>query len=263
MAKADRNGMSRESWVAIFEAAASRKGNELNDEWRWLLVQLGMSAEFYPALMETLRQGRWRTAKDPRAYVKTVAKREAFRTAITEERNDVLTIIPSSPGRKDFSLEGAIDALSYARETSETMQSPDGVWRPGGAGERAYAEYYDEDDEGRPVSLRGRLRAKVPKPLLKPLPAPFHEEDIDETDWKYVPIRVDLNEWAKLAGFSLWEIKVMQYHLAGTSRDKALAEQPDETSRKAVQAAWRKFDRSGKERLREIAEKMLAEDVPE
>jgi hypothetical protein len=262
MAKA-RTAIDRKGWIAVFEAAATRKGDELNDEWRWLLEELGMTADSYPTLVEALGQGRWRDAKDPRAYVKTVAKREALREEIREKRNDILTIIPSSAGHPEFSVEGALDTLSYARETSETIQSADGIWRPGGAGERAYSEYYDEDDNGEPVSLRGRLRAKLPEGLLKSSSTPSNQGDLEEIDWRHVPIRVNLSEWATLAGFDAWEIQVMQYHLNGISRDRALAAQSDETSRKAIQAAWRKYDRTGKQRLKQVAEKMLAENVPD
>jgi hypothetical protein len=41
--------------------------------------------------------------------------------------------------------------------------------------------------------------------------------------------------------------------MSGVSRDEALATQPDEPSRKALQAAWKKLARTGLQRLRHAA----------
>jgi hypothetical protein len=59
-----------------------------------------------------------------------------------------------------------------------------------------------------------------------------------------------------LAGFDEWEMRVLRYRLGEVSRDEALAEQPNDASRKAIQAAWRRYDRTGKQRMREVAEKI-------
>lgn len=69
-------------------------------------------------------------------------------------------------------------------------------------------------------------------------------------------IEIDLGKWAEQAGFDQWEMRVLHYQLDGVSRDEALAEQPDETARKALQAAWKRYDRTGKQRLREFAKKI-------
>jgi hypothetical protein len=53
---ADAHPMTdRETWLAILEAASQKPGDEINDEWRWLLQQLRMPADDYPALHEALR----------------------------------------------------------------------------------------------------------------------------------------------------------------------------------------------------------------
>jgi hypothetical protein len=66
-----------------------------------------------------------------------------------------------------------------------------------------------------------------------------------------------MEKWGELAGFDEWEMKVLRYRLNEISRDQTLVEQPDEASRKAIQAAWRRYDRTGKQRLREVAEKIF------
>ena len=76
-------------------------------------------------------------------------------------------------------------------------------------------------------------------------------------------VRVNWQQWAEQAGLGEWERKVLQYRAAGVSRESALAEQPDETARKSLQAAWRQFDRSSKELLKDFAQKNLRQNVPE
>jgi hypothetical protein len=65
--------------------------------------------------------------------------------------------------------------------------------------------------------------------------------------------RPDWNKWAAAAGLDEWEKRVLGYRLTGTGRERALALQTDEESRKALQAAWKRFDRNGMERLRQAA----------
>jgi len=139
------------------------------------------------------------------------------------------------------------------------MKGSDGIWRPGGGGESDYAERYDQDEKGLPLSLRGRLRAKLPAALMKgqiPLSVTVGDAEDEDTDWKSVPIKADFENWAVLAGFDEWEKRVLQYHLAETSRERALAAQPNESARKALQAAWKRYDRTGKQRLRTVARKL-------
>jgi hypothetical protein len=76
-------------------------------------------------------------------------------------------------------------------------------------------------------------------------------------------VRVNWDKWAELAGFDEWDRLALTYRIAEVSRDRALAEQPNEASRKALQAAWRQFDRNGLERLQEASKIISAKNVPE
>lgn len=252
--------------MAILDAASQRPGDEIDGEWRWLLRQLRMPAEDYFALREAIRQGRWRNAKNPKAYIKTVARREALQEKVAAAADDPLVLMPETSDGTGISAEHSLDHISYVRDTSEAVQGADGIWRRGGGAERYYEEFYDEDENGNPISLRGRLLARVPA-NLKSLVEPSAEyrravEKVnaatDEYHLHVEPfVRVDLRKWAELAGFDEWELKVLRYRLDEVSRDEALAKQPDEVSRKALQAAWRRYDRTGKQRLRQVAEKNL------
>ncbi len=114
------------------------------------------------------------------------------------------------------------------------------------------------------MSLQGRLLAKVPnslKTIIEP-PAEYRRAveafNASTSELHIHPrpaIGIDLGKWAKQAGFDEWEMRVLDYQLESVSREKALDEQPDETARKALQAAWKRYDRTGKQRLREFAEK--------
>ena len=53
-----------------------------DEEWLQFAHNLRIQAQLLPAIQEALRQGNWRTARTPRAYLKTVAKREAIRIGL-------------------------------------------------------------------------------------------------------------------------------------------------------------------------------------
>src|SRR5438270_7141750 len=76
-------------------------------------------------------------------------------------------------------------------------------------------------------------------------------------------VRPDWKKWAAAAGVDEWEMKVLRCRLGGVSREQAMAMQTDEESRKALQAAWRRFDRNGMERLRGAEKINIEKSVPE
>jgi hypothetical protein len=171
--------------------------------------------------------------------------------------NDPLVLMPTTSEGESLTVEHSLDHISYVRDTSEAVQASDGIWRRGEGADQRYNERYDEDDNGDPVSLRGRLLAKVPESLIAWVePSAEYKEAVEEfnastEEWHLhakLSVHVDLEKWAELAGFDEWEMQVLRYRVAEVSRDEALAEQPDEASRKAIQAAWRRYDRTGKQR---------------
>jgi hypothetical protein len=76
-------------------------------------------------------------------------------------------------------------------------------------------------------------------------------------------VRPEWNKWAAAAGLDEWEMRVFRCRLTGVSREQAMGLLPDEASRKAMQAAWRRFDRNGMDWLREAAKIKLEKSVPE
>ena len=104
MAKQTVN-LDRTQWLALFDAASQQPGSELNDEWEWLLDSLGLSKDHYLAVLKTLQEGRWRTAENPKAYVKTVAKRVALKMDLCAEPKGFLELVEVSTERANFSVE--------------------------------------------------------------------------------------------------------------------------------------------------------------
>lgn len=251
---AKRDARTREEWISIFEAVLQGKRVDLEGHF---MRELKMPLNAYFAVMVALRQGRWRGARDPRAYVKTVARREVLKAQRIYAKEHPEIVLEPAAG-SGISFEGLLERASFERDTPDAMKDFDGVWRPGGGGESAYGERFDENERGQPLSLRGRLRAKLPSALLNEPEAPLANSDGDEedTNWRHVPIRVNMEKWAKLAGFDEWEMRVLRCQLAEMSREKALAAQVNDVARKALQAAWKRYDRTGKSRLRLVAKKL-------
>jgi hypothetical protein len=261
--------VDRSHWLTALEVAAKHPADEINDEWEWLLNELGLPKDCFLAVLEAIRQGRWRAAKNPKAYIKTVAKREAAKMERQSGSLDVLTLLGTSPDGEAFSMEESLDKIAQDSATSEAIKGSDGVWRRGGGwGD----DEYDENNPRAGISYRSFLLSQVPKELKesrhppKPYKKLLKKINARTTDFHIHPersVQTKWDVWAKLAGFDEWDKRVLQCRLSEISRDRALADQPDEVSKKALQAAWRKFDRNGIERLQGALKQFSTENVPE
>ena len=242
----------RAQWTAILDAAAQRPPDEMNEEWEWLIEQLGLSEDYFLAVLEAIRQQRWRTATNPKFYVRKVAKREALKMGLMPGHDASLIFMPAVTGDQGSST-APLEWIAHEQGTREAIRGTDGVWRPGGGQDVDY-----DDPRADYPTFRSFLVSKVPGYLKKTSnPDEEYKVLIDRinarTEEHYIHLkplmRPNWEKWAEEAGFDQWDRKVLQYKSEGTSRDRALAQQPDETARKALQAAWRKFDRTGVQRL--------------
>lgn len=239
----------RDQWIFILDAAAGRPFDQLDEDWVWLIDELGLPYEYLPAVVEAIRQDRWRTAKDPRAYVKTVANREAKKMGLVTQRRDILKLVDDPRNGEPFSMEAMLDHYAQLNEKKY-----------------GYDDY--RDDERGAFSMLDLVSQG-----LAILREPSSEwaaivDDINRsTDQYHIHLLPrywpDWEKWADAAGFDQWDRQVLNCKLRRISREQAMAEQPDEQSRKAVQAAWRKFDRTGLDRLRAVIKKVNTENVPE
>jgi hypothetical protein len=68
---------SRQKWLKTLGIIAQKRPDEAEAEWAWVMKALGLGPDYFLAVHEAVRQGRWREAEDPGHYLKTVVKREA------------------------------------------------------------------------------------------------------------------------------------------------------------------------------------------
>jgi hypothetical protein len=262
--------IDRSKWIVMLENAAQSTANEADDHWRLLMKQLKLPLEMFPAVVLAIQQGRWRNAKSPGAYVKTVARREAPKLEEAPSDQGLVVLVDDPRDGKPFSFENASAVLGL-RESSEASKGNDGIWRRGSG---RSDEYDDYDDDGYPLSnvpYREVLLKYLPSEL-KQMKAPSEEYKAAIDEWNRLTpdyhwhaehsTHVSWEKWAIAAGFDKWEHVVLLYTLQGTSREKALAGQITDEKRRALQAAWKRFDRNGRKRLEEAANK-LRKSVPE
>ena len=147
--------------AGALETAAKLGVEQSSAVWVWIMQELGLGPQYFLAVREAVQQGRWRTAKNPRAYLKTVAKREALKMGLLMERSDDLVLIGSTCiDGEEISSEENLDYVSHQYDSSEAIKGADGVWRAGGGGDRDYGDPRAEYD-----SYRDWLVSRVPGEL--------------------------------------------------------------------------------------------------
>lgn len=261
------NEAERSQWLLILEAAAGGRSDQLDEHWVWLMDELRLPYEYLPAVVETISQGRWRTSEDPRAYVKVVASREARKMGLlAETHDDIIELVSAPRNGEPFSMEATLDYYAEFSDTVEAVKRADGVWRRGG-GIDYEREYEEREDENR-ITMRNLVAQGL---VTLHEPSPEFVTATDEinrgTDEYHIHLTPrywpNWDKWAETARFDRWDRLVLDCKRRKISRDEAMAEQPDEASRKAIQAAWRKFDRNGMDRLRAVIKKVNPQNVPE
>lgn len=264
-----RSSSTKAEWLGALETAAKLSVEQSSAVWVWLMQDLGLGPQYFLAVREAVQQGRWRTAKNPRTYIKTVAKREAVRMGLVNENSggNLVSVGGSGSEGEEVSSEEALEYLGHHYDSRDDAKGEDGIWRAGAAGERDSSDPSEEHD-----SCREWLAAGMPRELAIVTP-PTEEwsaivremnHSFEGLDLEARPsVRPDWNKWAAAAGLDEWEMKVLGYWLIGIGRRRALAIQTDEESRKALQAAWKRFDRNGMERLRVAAKINIEKNVPE
>jgi hypothetical protein len=263
-----QSSSTKAEWLGVLETAARLSVEQSSAVWVWIMQELRLGPQYFLAIREAVQQGRWRTAKNPKAYLKTVAKQEALKMGLVPE--DSANLVPIGRSRsegEETSGEEALEYLGHHYDSRDAAKGEDGIWRAGAAGERDYDDPREEHG-----SYRDWLVSAVPGELAVVEP-PTEEwkaivreinSSTDELHLHARPVtQPDWNKWAEAAGLDEWETRVLGCRLTGMSRERAMAGEPDEESRKALQAAWKRFDRNGMERLRAAAKIKFEKNVPE
>lgn len=99
----------RELWITILEAASANLPDEMSDEWKRLMDNLKLDYSAFPSLLQAIKEGRWRGARNPRAYIRKVAG-TLERKAIAREE----ATAGGASGRSNF---GKIQTQTWASST--------------------------------------------------------------------------------------------------------------------------------------------------
>jgi len=256
-----------EAWMALIRRAAANGPDKLSDELVSVLEFLNLPLSYSLAVQKVLSEGNWASAKHPRAYIRSAAITQARKMHLSvPQRNDTLEC-----GDPHLVFLGG-DELDSATtpENIERAIEEDRLERGGPRAPRLKGRHFslDQIDPSEEVLDREIEAAENRFAWTKdwwtqiPMPVPplhvrreFHRKHPDAVMIDGPIIKRDFSGIAKQAGLDSWESKVLEYRGEGVSRDWALSEQPNEASRKALQAAWRRFDRGGLKKLQEFVKK--------
>ena len=88
-----RSSSTKAEWLGALETAAQLNVEQSSAVWVWLMQELRLGQQYFLAIREAVQQGRWRTAKNPKTYIKTVARREAMKMGLVDETSRVANSI--------------------------------------------------------------------------------------------------------------------------------------------------------------------------
>src|SRR5215467_2141263 len=131
-----RTSISKAEWLGALETAAQLRVEQSSAVWVWLMQELRLGPQYFLAVREAVQQGRWRTAKNPKTYLKTVARREARKMGLVKEDSGNLVSVGSSRSEgEEISDEEGLEYLGHQYDSREAIKDEDGVWRAGSGAE--------------------------------------------------------------------------------------------------------------------------------
>ena len=105
-----RSSSTKAEWLGALETAGKLGVEESSAVWMWMMQELRLGPQYFLAVREAVQQGRWRTAKNPRTYIKTVAKREAVKMGLVNESSGNLVSVGGSGSEgEEVSSEEALE----------------------------------------------------------------------------------------------------------------------------------------------------------
>lgn len=250
---------SRQTWIDCFQQVASQ--TELTEELATVVELLKLPLSCCLAVQQVLKEGNWAKAESPRAYVRKAAMTQARRMHLSIRHLDDTLEFGESPlifmGGGELNRSTTREGIEKALETEYRNH---GKPRPTRLkGPHYVAEQFAPDDD----VLAREAEAQENGPFWPGdcwTEQKLYAKDRDES------FSVHKRDWKRLgekAGVDEWQIKVLEYRSEGISRDVAMELQPDEASRKAIQAAWKRFHRTGLRKVRDSFDKIPPWDVPE
>lgn len=268
----------QDAWRERLQEFASNPPEKMGDEWGVFLKELGLTQSYFLAVHEVLKQGRWKTALHQSAYVKKAAMTEARKMHLSIPHLDDTFELGKSPlvfmGGNELNrgtTRKGIEAALGAEYREYGKPHPTRI-----KGRHFVAEQFDPDEEVLWKEEQAReIRQSWPsdcwavqqisKGLLSALKAHYADNPDEFLAWKISLERRDWKKLGKKAGLDPGEAKVLQYRADGISREQAMEQQRSEVARKAIQAAWKRFDRTGKKKKSgmERVQLFLTKNVPD
>ena len=129
-----RSSSTKAEWLGVLETAAKLSVEQSSAVWVWMMQEFRLGPQYFLAIREAVQQGRWRTARNPKTYIKTVAKREALKMGLVSE--DSGNLVPVGSGGSDgekTSSEKTLEYLGHHYESREAARGEDGIRRAGAA----------------------------------------------------------------------------------------------------------------------------------
>src|SRR5438270_2489270 len=153
--------LGKAEWLGVLETAAKVSVEKSSAVWVWIMQELRLGPQYFLAVREAVRQGRWRTAKDTKTYIKAVAKREALKMGlVTEDSGNLVPLGSGGSEDEETSSEEALEYLGHHYDSRDAAKGEDAIWRAGAAGERDSGDPVEEHD-----SYRDWLASGMPPEL--------------------------------------------------------------------------------------------------
>jgi hypothetical protein len=158
-----RSSSTKAEWLGVLETAAKLSVEQSSAVWVWIMQELRLGPQYFLAIREeVVQQGRWRTAKNPKAYIKTAAKRQALKMGlVTEDSGNLVPVGRSRSDGEEISGEEMLEHLGQQYDSREAAKGEDGTWRVGAGAERDYSDPLAEHD-----SYREWLASGMPRELV-------------------------------------------------------------------------------------------------
>ncbi|HEY2913107.1 MAG TPA: hypothetical protein VGK21_07090, partial [Candidatus Angelobacter sp.] len=156
-----RASSTKAEWLGALETAAKLGVEQSSAIWMWMMQELRLGPQYFLAIREAVQQGRWRTAKNPKTYIKTVAKREAVKMGLVSESSSNLVSVGGSRSEgEEVSSEEALEYLGHHYDSRDPAKGEDAIWRAGAAGERDPGDPVEEHESYREWLAAGCQRKK-------------------------------------------------------------------------------------------------------
>jgi hypothetical protein len=203
----------RAQYFEIFRRAAESvlEGDEA--ELLWLLREFNLPLCYSTALYVVLKQGRWRDAKNPQAYIKTAAKREALKA--------------DKPASKEIPLVSMTAPVDYLHKKSGGGITTHKI---GGA------RIYDVCDHEGPTDSEGR---ELPTFKGKAVPEYLCSLEDDEPDACLV---IDWQKVYARAGVDEYEQRILSLRSKGWTAQKIFDSATSDRENRELQNAYRRVD---------------------